>query len=242
MPENKTISKIRIQKVLSNAGVLSRQKCERYIDEKRITLNGSTITEKGVKIDPNNDIITVDNKKIYLKPKHVSYAFNKPKGVLSTMEDNFGRKTISHFLGSNPEGLYYSGRLDLDTSGLIILTNDGDLSQKICHPSNGIQKTYIAKVKGFLTDTKKNSLLTGIIIDGVKCKFDHIQILDSFKTESLLKIKIHIGKKHIVRKMLKCVELPVQELIRTQIAGIKLGSLKKGEIRKLTKNEIESIL
>lgn len=229
---------IRIQKALANAGIVSRREAELLILQQRIKVNGKIIKSKGFKINPYKDIIEVDNKQINLFVPKVYYLFNKPQGVICSLKDEKGRKKIIDFLPSFPFKIYPVGRLDYNSEGLIIVTNDGDLANKIMHPSHKIEKVYRVKISGNLSKEKMNLLKQGIYLDKVKIKPLWMKILKKNKN-TWLELSIVEGKKHEIRRIFKYLGHFVMRLKRIAIGPIRENNLKPGQFRELTEKEIK---
>lgn len=233
---------MRINKYLATIGVASRRKAEKYVLEGRIKINGNTIYDLSTKVDLENDIIELDgvvlsknfDKKIYI-------LLNKPEGYITTVKDQFNRKNVLDLINDIDERLYPVGRLDYETSGLLLLTNDGDLTYKITHPKHEIDKIYLASVKGIPSQEEIKKFERGLKIDDYITSSAKLQIIkkDSIKDYSVCKITIHEGHNRQVRKMLETIGHPVMNLKRIQLGNIKLGNLEKGEYRHLTKEEVE---
>ncbi|MEJ1086708.1 pseudouridine synthase [Microbacterium sp. Mu-80] len=237
---------VRLQKALANAGVASRRVVEQYIVEGRIRVNGRTVTELGTRIDPDSDLIDVDGTAVQLDVSKRYVMLNKPTGVVSTMKDESGRPDLRRFTKDWPERLYNVGRLDAETSGLLILTNDGDLAHVLAHPSFGVTKVYIAKVEGIVTAQTISTLLKGIELEDGPIKADKARLLDSSATgkggSSLVELTLHSGRNRIVRRMMAAVGHPVSELVRRQFGPLHLGTLPAGKTRELTKIERGALL
>ena len=239
---------IRLQKVLSAAGVASRRVIENYIIEGRIRVNGEVVTELGRRIDPDSDLVDVDGVAVQLDATKRYVMLNKPTGVVSTMRDERGRPDLRQFTREWPERLYNVGRLDADTSGLLILTNDGNLAHVLAHPSFGVTKVYIAKVEGAVTAQTIAQLTRGIELEDGPIKADKARLLDAStssatgKRTSLVELTLHSGKNRIVRRMMAAVGHPVTELVRRQFGPLHLGTLPVGQARELTKVERGSLL
>lgn len=230
---------MRLQKFMATCGVASRRKSEKIILDGRVKVNGKIITELGTKINPEKDIVKVDNKIIELEENDIYILLNKPVGYVTTTKEQFGRKKVLDLIKGVKERIYPVGRLDYDTSGLLILTNDGELTYKLTHPSHEIKKTYIAIVRGVPTKSEIMKLRRGVVIDGYKTSKSEVEILKNYKNKSILKIIIHEGRNRQVRKMCESINHPVIELERVSIEDIQLGNLKVGEWRYLTNEEIK---
>jgi 23S rRNA pseudouridine2605 synthase len=229
---------VRLQKVLAAAGVGSRRHCEELIGEGRVEVDGETVRRFGARVDPQQQIIRVDGRRIPARQDLVYLALNKPAGVLTTMSDDRGRPTIADFLGDQGERLYHVGRLDYDTEGLMLLMNDGDLAHRLAHPRYGVLKTYLADVPGPLPKDLGRRLVTGIeLADGV-ASADKFRVIERAGARALVEVTLHEGRKHIVRRMLAEAGHPVSRLVRTQVGPIALGSLRPGTTRALSTREI----
>ena len=229
---------VRLQKVLAEAGVGSRRHCEELIGEGRVQVDGQTVRRFGARVDPDTQVIRVDGKRIPAKPGLVYLAFNKPPKVLTAMSDPRGRRTITDFLGDRSERLFHIGRLDYDTEGLMLLTNDGELAHRLAHPSFGVAKTYLADVPGPIPRDLGRRLSTGIELDDGVAAADRFRVIDTSGDRALVEITLHEGRKHIVRRMLDAAGHPVSRLVRTDVGPIRLGNLKPGVSRELTTREI----
>ncbi|ARU63142.1 pseudouridine synthase [Tumebacillus avium] len=229
----------RLQKVLAQAGVASRRKCEEIITAGQVTVNGVVVTELGTKVDPDHDRIEVNGKGIHSEQK-VYIMLNKPIGVVSTASDPQGRKTVVDVVGSE-QRVYPVGRLDLDTSGLLLMTNDGELANGMMHPRHEIDKTYRAWVRGNVSAETAKQLAIGVELEDGPTAPAKIKIVESGKGETLLEITIHEGRNRQVRRMCEAVGHPVKSLHRTQVAFLKLGRLRYGEMRELTAQEVERL-
>jgi len=233
----------RLQKILSELGIASRRKAEEFILEGRVTVNGKP-AEIGSKADPERDHIKIDGKLLTLtaEPK-VYYIFNKPRNVMTTLQDPGGRPTISDYLGKMriKYRVYPVGRLDFDSEGLLLITNDGDLAHSVLHPSKKIPKTYEVKIKGFLEDGDIERLEHGIYLPDGKTAPAKLRKLRKLKENSWVEITIYEGRKRQIRRMLQHVGHPVSRLIRKRINGLSLGYLKPGEMRPLETEEVEKL-
>lgn len=241
-PQNNAPEGVRLQKALANAGVASRRVIEQYIVEGRIRVNGTTVTELGTRIDPETDLIDVDGTAVQLDVSKRYVMLNKPTGVVSTMRDENGRPDLRRFTKDWPERLYNVGRLDAETSGLLILTNDGDLAHVLAHPSFGVTKVYIAKVTGTVTAQTIATLTRGIELEDGPIAADKARLLDASRGESLVELTLHSGRNRIVRRMMAAVGHPVTELVRRQFGPLHLGTLPAGKTRELSKIERGALL
>jgi 23S rRNA pseudouridine2605 synthase len=229
---------VRLQKVLAEAGVGSRRHCEELIGAGRVEVDGQTVRRFGARVDPEHQVIRVDGKRIPARPGLVYLAFNKPPKVLTAMSDPRGRKTITDFLGDRSERLFHIGRLDYDTEGLMLLTNDGELAHRLAHPSFEVAKTYLAEVTGPVPKDLGRRLQTGVELDDGVATADRFRVIDRSGNRALVEITLHEGRKHIVRRMLAATGHPVSRLVRTDVGPIRLGTLKPGASRELTTREI----
>jgi 23S rRNA pseudouridine2605 synthase len=233
---------VRLQKVLANAGVASRRVAENLIVEGRVRVNGETVTELGSRIDPENDLVDVDGTAIQLDQSKRYVMLNKPTGVVSSMRDDRGRPDLRGFTADWEERLYNVGRLDADTSGLLILTNDGELAHVLAHPSFGVTKVYIAKVEGRVTPQTIATLTRGVELEDGPIVADKARLLDTSRETSLVELTLHSGRNRIVRRMLAAVGHPVVELVRRQFGPLHLGPLAAGRTRELTTVERGALL
>lgn len=233
---------VRLQKVLSAAGVASRRVIEQYIVEGRIRVNGVTVTELGRRVDPETDLIDVDGTAVQLDVSKRYVMLNKPTGVVSSLRDENGRPDLRRFTQDYEERLYNVGRLDAETSGLLVLTNDGDLAHVLAHPSFGVTKVYIAKVDGEVTAQTISKLTKGIELEDGPIAADKARLLDTSRGSSLVELTLHSGRNRIVRRMLAAVGHPVTELVRRQFGPLHLGTLPVGKTRELTKIELGALL
>lgn len=231
---------IRLQKVLAAAGVGSRRKCEQLIVEGRVEVDGVVIRELGSRVRPDSAIIRVDGERLNLRTDMVYLAFNKPRGVLSTMADEKGRESIGTYVADR-DRLFHVGRLDADSEGLILLTNDGELAHRLTHPRYGVKKTYLAQVAAPVPRNLGRALLRGIELEDGLAKADDYQLLDVSGGRALIQIVLHEGRKHIVRRMLATAGFPVQQLVRTAHGPITLGHLRSGAVRKLSSSELAAL-
>ena len=239
MPQADTAE--RLQKVLAAAGVGSRRACEDLIFRRRVTVNGK-VAKLGDKVDPATAEIHVDGQRLITDTKRVYIAMNKPRGVVATLDDEKGRSELADFLGQFSQRLYHVGRLDADSEGLLLITNDGDLTNKLTHPSYGVPKTYLAEViNGPLPRTVGRRLLAGVDLEDGPAKVDTFRLVDAIGKTAQVEITLHEGRKHIVRRMLDEVGHPVTRLIRTSVGPIKLGDLRPGGFRYLSNAEVAAL-
>lgn len=233
---------IRLQKLLAQAGFGSRRKCEEIIQEGRVEVDGELTTELGTRVDPGQQQIRVDGSRIRLNTRHITLALNKPKRVLSTMDDPKGRFTLRDIVGDRYERIFHMGRLDYDSEGLILMTNDGELSQHVMHPRYEVEKTYIATLEGRIGGNVCRRLVSqGVRLDDGLIKLDRCAIIDGNRDTTIVKVVLHSGKNRIVRRIFGAVGFPVKRLVRTQIGPIKLGDLKPGSYRVLSVTEVRSL-
>ncbi|MFO7252677.1 MAG: pseudouridine synthase [Actinomycetes bacterium] len=229
---------VRLQKVLAQAGVASRRACEQLIGEGRVTVDGQVVRRFGARVDPARQVIHVDGKRIPTNTELKYYAFNKPIGVISTMSDPQGRPTIADYVADLPYRLFHVGRLDTETEGLILLTNDGELAHRLTHPRYGVRKKYWAKVPGPVPRKVARRLKEGVELEDGIAKVDDFRVIQVHGDLALVEIVLHEGRKHIVRRMMEEVGHRVIDLARIEFGPVKLGRLKPGTIRSLTVTEI----
>lgn len=231
----------RLQKVIAASGYCSRRKAEDLIKSGHVFVNGEKVTEMGVKVN-HNDAITIDGKVLSLEEDKVYFLLNKPRGVISSASDEVGRTTVVDLIETNKR-IYPVGRLDYDTTGLIILTNDGDLSNKLMHPSNGIEKKYVAKLNKYFEISDLKKLERGILIDNIKCTPTRVKIKtnDKQKDYSIVEITIVEGRNHIVKKVFMELGYLVDKLTRVEYAFLNINGLKSGDYRFLTIKEVKKL-
>jgi 23S rRNA pseudouridine2605 synthase/16S rRNA pseudouridine516 synthase len=235
---------VRLQKVLASAGVASRRVSEDLITSGRVRVNGKVVTELGRRVHPETDQVAVDNVAVQLDTTRRYLMLNKPVGVVSSMQDESGRPDLREFTDQFDERLFNVGRLDAQTSGLLILTNDGDLAHVLAHPSFGVSKTYIAKVEGRVSPQTIGQLQSGIELDDGPIHADKARILTSPPGGgfSMVELTLHSGRNRIVRRMLDAVGHPVVDLVRRQFGPLNLGTLQQGAVRELTREELGQLL
>lgn len=228
---------IRLQKVLASAGIGSRRRCEELIAEGRVTVNGE-VAELGRRVDPSTDEVRVDGARVNLRADVLYLVMNKPAGVVTTMSDPQGRPNVGDFVKDYPERLFHVGRLDSETEGLLILTNDGDFAHRLAHPSHGVVKTYVADVAGVVSPGLGKRLRTGVELDDGPVAVDGFRILDTADGRTLVEVSLHEGRNHIVRRLLDSVGHPVLRLVRTSVGPVRLADLPSGAVRELTPGEL----
>ena len=226
---------VRLQKFMADCGVASRRACEALIDEGRVKVNGKTVKTQGVKIDPINTKVEVDNELINATKTKTYLAFNKPAGILSTMSDPEGRPSLQDFFGSWPDRLFHVGRLDKESEGLIILTNDGQWAHESTHPSFGVEKTYLVQTEEPISRSAFQNLMEGVELEDGLAK-----PISVARRGAMIEVVIHEGRNQIVRRMFDALGYPVERLIRTAIGSIKLGELPPGKWRSLNSVELSS--
>ncbi len=231
----------RLQKVIASSGYTSRRKAEELIVNNHVKVNGEVVSNLGIKVD-DNDIIEIDGEVLKTDPLKEYYLLNKPREVICSVSDDKGRKTVIDLIKTNTR-IYPVGRLDYDTTGLIILTNDGELANILMHPKHKIQKTYIAKIDGILNEEDFKHIRKGIKIDERILKVDHMKVkeIDKQKNTSLVEVTIHEGRNHIVRKLFATLGYDVLKLSRIAYGSLTLGNLKSGEYRLLSHDEVKSL-
>lgn len=233
---------VRLQKVLASAGLGSRRACEVLITDGRVSVDGVVVRELGVRVDPARAAVALDGVRVQVDGSRVTLALNKPRGVVSTMHDPQGRPSLTDLVGNRPERLFHVGRLDAESEGLLLLTNDGDLANLLSHPGHGVAKTYLVEVDGRLPRAVGRQLLEGIELDDGPARVDRFHIVDGTSQRTLVEVVLHEGRNRIVRRMFEEVGHPVSRLVRTQIGPIRLGDLKPGRTRVLSTVEVGSLM
>ncbi|OBG50043.1 MULTISPECIES: pseudouridine synthase [unclassified Mycobacterium] len=232
---------IRLQKVLSQAGIASRRAAEKMIIDGRVEVDGRVVTELGTRVDPDASVIKVDGARVVLDESLVYFALNKPRGMHSTMSDDRGRPCIGDLVERRVRGnknLFHVGRLDADTEGLILLTNDGELAHRLMHPSHEVPKTYLATVTGTVPRGVGKTLKAGIELDDGPARVDDFAVMDAIPGKTLVRVVLHEGRNRIVRRLLGAAGFPVEALVRTDIGPLSLGKQRPGSIRALSHGEI----
>ena len=233
---------VRLQKALADAGVASRRACEDLITSGRVSVNGVQITILGSKVDPENDELAVDGETFSTNKSKTYLLFNKPAGVLSTMSDPEGRPCLGDFFSDRNERLFHVGRLDKESEGLIVLTNDGEIAHRATHPSYGLVKKYLVEIEGHLSAAAAQELRSGIRLeDGLARALEVTVLREPTPKNAWIEISIHEGRYHIVRRMFEELELPVLRLIRTEFGPLNVGETKVGRWRHMNQGEIENL-
>jgi 23S rRNA pseudouridine2605 synthase len=233
---------VRLQKLLAQSGVASRRKCEELMLAGLVEVDGEVVTRLGTKVDPRSAVIRVEGRRLPPVSEHVYLVLNKPRGVVSTMSDPQGRRTLSEFVADRAERLFHVGRLDTDTEGLIILTNDGDFAHRLAHPSYEVDKTYVAEVDGIVGRPALRQLRDGVSLEDGPVQASRVRVLSKQGGRSIVELVIHEGRNRIVRRMLDHVGHPVRRLTRTQVGPVRIGDLKVGGVRELTAAELGALL
>lgn len=233
---------IRLQKVLSRAGIASRRAAEEMIADGRVQVDGQVVRSQGVRIDPAKQVVHVDGDRLILdETKSIVLALNKPVGVVSTMSDPDGRECLGDLLMDYPERLYHVGRLDIDTSGLLLLTNDGELANRLTHPSYEVSKTYVARVHGEVKPGVRRKLLEGIELEDGPIAVDSFRVMETYGDITTVEIVVHEGRNRLVRRLMEAVGYPVRELVRTHFGPINLERLQPGTTRRVKGNQLVAL-
>jgi 23S rRNA pseudouridine2605 synthase len=233
---------VRLQKLLAQSGVASRRRCEELMLAGLVVVDGEVVTRLGTKVDPRTAVIRVEGKRLPPVSEKVYLALNKPRGVVSTMSDPEGRRSLADVVADRPERLFHVGRLDTDTSGLLLLTNDGDFAQRLAHPSYEVDKTYVAEVDGHVTPVVLRRLRDGVTLDDGPVTVSQARVVSATKDKSIVELVIHEGRNRIVRRLLDEVGHPVRKLTRTVIGPVQLRGIPSGELRDLTLAELGELL
>ena len=232
---------VRLQKYLADCGVASRRGSEEIIRSGRVRVNGETVTEMGVKIDEDNDLVMVDDIPVRIEKKLVYIMLNKPAGFVTTVSDDKGRDTVMDLVTDIPIRLYPVGRLDYDTEGLLLLTNDGELTYNITHPKNNIPKTYVAEVTGNINMETLTRLRNGVVIDGIRTSPAKVEVIGATQLGTKLEITIHEGRNRQIRRLCERANVTVTRLRRIAEGLLTLGELKPGQWRRLTPEELRKL-
>jgi 23S rRNA pseudouridine2605 synthase len=233
---------VRLQKVLAEAGIASRRACEEIIAHGRVRVNGKVIREMGLKVDPETAKIEVDGEEIRAAQARTLLAFNKPASVVSAMSDPQGRTCLGDFFSEWPGRLFHVGRLDFETEGLILLTNDGDLANRLAHPKHEVAKRYLVQVRGVLPNNLISVLRGGVELEDGLVRLSSVKILARSEKSALLEIQLHEGRNRIIRRLFDQLELPVEHLVRIGVGSIDLGELRPGRWRAIGEPELKKLL
>ncbi|MBV9315726.1 MAG: rRNA pseudouridine synthase [Pseudonocardia sp.] len=231
----------RLQKVLAQAGIASRRAAEELIAEGRVSVDGEVVRQMGRRIDPAVAVVRVDGARVELRDDVVHLALNKPRGMLSTMADDRGRPCVGDLLAGRDDRLFHVGRLDADTEGLLLLTNDGELGHRLMHPSFEVSKTYLAEVPGPIPRELGRRLREGVELADGPVRVDSFRLIDAQGGRAMIELVLHEGRKHVVRRLLDEVGHPVRRLVRTGIGEVTLGNQRPGRLRPLTRAELGSL-
>ncbi len=234
--------RVRLHKVLARAGVASRRRCEELMAHGRVEVDGEVVTRLGAKVDPEHAVIRVDGQRLPTAAAHVYLVANKPRGMVSSMADESGRSDLRALVRDRPERLFHVGRLDTDTEGLLLLTNDGEFAHRMTHPSYGVRKTYLAQVEGVVRAAVRRRLLEGVTVDGRTVEVHSCTVTDTAADRSMVELSIHEGRNRIVRRLLDEVGHPVLRLCRTAIGPVRLDTLAPGQVRPLRPDELGPLL
>lgn len=229
---------IRLQKVLAQAGLGSRRACEQLIEQGRVEVDGRRVVEQGLRVDPDRQVIKVDGMRVVTAPGRVYLALNKPRGVVSTMSDPKGRPSLADYVEDRTERLFHVGRLDADTEGLILLTNDGELANRLAHPRYEVRKTYLVELAGPLPKDLGKRLRAGVELEDGVAKVDSFRVVGGSGNRMMVELVLHEGRNRIVRRMLEAAGHPVQRLVRTKVGPVALGDLRPGRTRALNRVEV----
>ena len=239
--EDSAAEGLRLQKVLAQAGLGSRRACEELIASGRVEVDGQIVVEQGTRVDPVKAIVRVDGQRVPTAPDTVVLVFNKPKGVVSTMADDHGRKCVGDYVAERPERLFHVGRLDAETEGLLIITNDGQLAQHLGHPTHEVAKTYVATVAGVVERDGLRALRLGVELEDGLAKCDTARIVQSLSDRTMVELVIHKGRNRIVRRMFEAIGHPVLALVRTRVGPVSLGQQRPGSLRVLEGSELHAL-
>ena len=232
---------IRLQKVMAAAGVGSRRACEILIEAGRVSVDGEVVREQGRRVDPQTAVVRVDDMRITTAAGMAYLALNKPAGMVTALTDPQGRLCVGDLVRDRKERLFHVGRLDADTEGLLLLTNDGELAHRLAHPSFEVPKTYLAEVIGPVARDVGRTLRAGVDLEDGSASVDSFRLVSSSGNRVMLELVLHEGRKHVVRRMLEAVGHPVQRLVRTAVGPVQLGIQRSGKLRALTRDEVGSL-
>ncbi|MDQ1701225.1 MAG: rRNA synthase [Frankiaceae bacterium] len=232
---------VRLQKVLAEAGVGSRRVCEQLISAGRVTVDGKVVNTLGARVHADRVVLHVDGNRIVTDRQSVYLALNKPLGIVSAMSDDRGRPTLSDFVPAGTPRVFHVGRLDAETEGLILLTNDGELAHRLTHPSFGVAKTYVARVAGEWTRDDTKRVEAGVMLDDRPVDVERLRLRQIEGGDSMVELTIHEGRNHVVRRLMDAVGHPVLALVRVSFGGVRLDGMKPGATRPLTVTEVQSL-
>jgi len=232
---------VRLQRVLAQAGVASRRAAEELIDAGRVEVDGQVVRVQGVRVDPQRSVIRVDGRRVETRPGLVHLALNKPLGVVSTMRDPQGRPTLADLLADQPHRLFHVGRLDADTEGLLLMTNDGELAHRLAHPSYQIPKTYLVTVRGSVPRGLGARLRAGVDLDDGPAAVDSYRVISRAPSRTMVEVVLHSGRNRVVRRMFAALGYPVERLVRTRFGPVALGDLRVGTTRPLSAAELAAV-
>lgn len=228
---------VRLQKVLARAGVGSRRRCEELIAAGRVEVGGEVV-RLGARVDPGSDVVRVDHRRVPTAPDLVYLALNKPAGVYSTMSEQAGRPSLAGYVADRPERVFHVGRLDADTEGLLLLTNDGEVAHRMTHPSYEVRKTYVAEVPGPVPRAVGRRLREGVDLDDGPVRADGFRVVDTAGRRAMVELELHEGRNRVVRRLLDAVGHPVHRLVRTRVGPLTLGAQPQGTVRDLDHDEV----
>ena len=233
---------VRLQKVLAAAGMGSRRACELLIEEGRVQVDGQVVREQGMRVQPDSVIIHVDGLRVTTAADLMYLMLNKPRGVLTAMHDPEGRATVGDYVADKPDkGLFHVGRLDADSEGLLLLTNDGELGHRLTHPRYGVEKAYLAEIFGPVARGVGKQLKEGIELEDGFAKIDSFRLITATGKRVMVEVVLHEGRKHVVRRLLAEVGHPVQRLVRTRVGPLELGDLRAGRLRRLSQGDVGAL-
>ncbi len=229
---------VRLQKVLARAGIASRRAAEELIAAGRVSVDGEVVRELGRRVDPDRVVVHVDGARVLFGGEVVHLALNKPRGVHSTMSDERGRPCVGDYVADRTQRLFHVGRLDAETEGLLLLTNDGELAHRLTHPSYGVPKTYLAEVPGPVQRDLGRRLRAGVEVGDGLVRVDGFRVVDALPGRAMVEVVLHEGRKHVVRRLLETVGHPVRRLVRTAVGEVRLGEQRPGSLRRLSRSEV----
>jgi len=232
---------IRLQKILAAAGIGSRRMCEELIDEGRVTIDGKVVTTQGVRVKADEVEIRVDGELISPFSDKTVLLLNKPVGVLTTMHDEMHRPCVGDYVVDRAERLFHVGRLDADTDGLLILTNDGQLANHLTHPTFGVSKTYLVRIPAPVPKDIGKQVKTGVVLDDGLARFDEFRVINSTKSEALVEVVLHEGRNRIIRRVFETLGIPIRGLTRVAIGPVQLRDLKSGQLRRISSGELKAL-